>query len=103
MSMDRFQLFVSAAKYLSVTRAAREHHISQPAVSRHLKMLQDDFGITLFKRKGRGIELTESGRTFLKEVTMILLQVEQLKKNHRRKNTESLTISATRGPSAALL
>lgn len=103
MSLDRFQLFVSAATHRSFTQASREHRISQPAVSRQLKILQQDFGITLFEKKGRGVELTESGRVFLREVTTILSQVEDLKKSCYAQSVESLTIAACRGPSAVLL
>lgn len=103
MSLDRFRLFVSAARHVSFTQASRERRISQPAVSRQLKILQEDFGITLFKKKGRGVELTDSGRAFLKEVTTILSQVEDLKKSCQVPNSESLTIAACRGPSAVRL
>jgi len=103
MSVDRFELFVTAAKHLSVTRASREHHISQPAASRKLRLLQDDFKVTLFRRKGRGVDLTDAGRDFLKHAADILDQVEELKKNYREHKQESITIAASRGPSAVLL
>jgi len=103
MSLDRFQLFVTTAKHLSVTRASREHHISQPAASRKLRLLQDDFKVTLFRRKGRGLDLTDTGRDFLKHAAEILEQIEELKKNYREHMGESIAIAASRGPSAVLL
>ncbi len=104
MSLDRFRLFASVAKHLSFTKASREKRISQPAISRQLKILQEEFGVRLFNKKGRGVELTDSGRIFFSKVTSILLQVEELKTIALpAENTGSLSIAGCRGPCAVVL
>src|SRR5690606_20737786 len=46
----------------SISRAAQALHLSQPAVSGQLRLLQDDFGQPLYRRDGRGILLTSTGQ-----------------------------------------
>lgn len=103
MKIDRIELFVSVAKNLSETAAAREHHISQPAVSRHMKLLQDEFRSKFFKKLGRGIELTQRGRAFFNDASALVTGVKNLKRSHGAQDTSSLTIAATPGASAVLL
>ena len=57
--------FEAAARHLSYTRAAEELALTQSAVSRHVRTVENDFGCTLFERQGRGLRLTESGRLLL--------------------------------------
>lgn len=55
-------VFLSVAENLSLSRAAEELFISQPAVTRHIKELEGKLGVTLFDRKGSKIYLTDAGR-----------------------------------------
>ena len=103
MSLDRVKLFVSVAKTLNVSRAAREHRLSQPAVSRQLKILQSELGIRLVEKRGRGIILTSAGEAFLFEATTILARIDQFKKNHGGQFGDALTVAAGRGLSNYLL
>ncbi|WP_158215768.1 LysR family transcriptional regulator [Notoacmeibacter marinus] len=64
----RLKVFVAAAIARSITRAAEKLEISQPAVSRHIKLLEEDVGCALFRRNGRGIELTDSGQQLFEVV-----------------------------------
>lgn len=57
--------FVAAAKHGSFTRAAAELSLTQSAVSRHIRTLQEHFGCSLFERHGRSLRLTEQGRLLL--------------------------------------
>lgn len=57
--------FEAAARHLSFTLAAREIHITQSAVSQHVRNLEDYLGCQLFIRKTRAIELTEAGENYL--------------------------------------
>jgi DNA-binding transcriptional LysR family regulator len=68
MTLDRFKVFAAAARYHSVTRASEEIYITQPAVTKQLKALEGDYNANLYRRNGRGIELTEAGQTFLKKI-----------------------------------
>ncbi|WPO99816.1 LysR substrate-binding domain-containing protein [Pseudomonas sp. HR96] len=57
--------FEAAARHSSFTRAAQELSITQSAVSRHIRTLEEHFACRLFQRNGRNLQLTESARTLL--------------------------------------
>jgi DNA-binding transcriptional LysR family regulator len=57
--------FEAAARYASFTRAAEELAITQSAVSRHIRTLEEHFGCRLFQRAGRSLQLTEAARMLL--------------------------------------
>lgn len=67
-SMSWLVAFESAAQHLSFTRAAKELSLTQSAVSRHVQALEGSLEISLFRRDGRRIELTEAGAMYLREV-----------------------------------
>lgn len=58
----RLKFFVAAAKANSITRAAEQLAVSQPAVSRQIKLLEHEMGCRLFRRHGRGIALSDNGQ-----------------------------------------
>lgn len=64
--MDTLQIlyFLKVAETEHMTNAAKELHISQPALSRSLRMLEEDLGVKLFDRVGRRLVLNENGRRF---------------------------------------
>jgi DNA-binding transcriptional LysR family regulator len=57
--------FVTVAREGSLTRAAAELHMTQPAISLQIKDLQSSLGLTLFQRKSRGLALTRDGQALL--------------------------------------
>lgn len=61
ISLDLYRIFYTVAKCKSITKAAEELFISQPAVSRAIKNLETQLGGTLFNRVSRGMELSETG------------------------------------------
>ncbi len=65
--MDLYQLrtFVAVAREGSITRASELVHLSQPAVSAHIKAVEEALGLTLFERTPRGMSLTPEGQRLL--------------------------------------
>lgn len=61
MTPDQLITFAAVAEQLNISRAALLLHLSQPAVSGQLRQLQDEFGEPLYRRDGRGVQLTPSG------------------------------------------
>ena len=61
VNLELFRVFYTVAKCGSLTKAAEELYISQPAVSQAIKQLETQLGGKLFTRTHRGMELTESG------------------------------------------
>jgi DNA-binding transcriptional LysR family regulator len=93
-----FQGFEAAARNLSFTKAAAELFITQSAVSRQIKALEDHLGVALFERRARSLILTEHGHA-LYHVTADVLErlqtaVDQLKPDSRARQ---LSITTTTG------
>jgi LysR family transcriptional regulator, nitrogen assimilation regulatory protein len=61
MDTHRLKYFLRIAEEGSITRAAGTLGIAQPALSRQVRLLEEDLGVTLFRRTRRGVELTEEG------------------------------------------
>ena len=64
LTLRQLQIFAVAARHLSYARAAEELHLTPPAVSMQLKQLEDNAGLPLFERMGRGVALTEADRHY---------------------------------------
>jgi len=71
MQNFRLKVFLTAAKRLSFTKAAKELYISQPAVTKHIVALEHHFNTKLFIRRGSNIELTEAGKLLQRYGTKI--------------------------------
>src|SRR5258706_66799 len=63
--LNALRVFEAAARHLSFKEAANELSITQAAVSHQIKSLEDYLGVPLFKRAGRGVQLTEAARACL--------------------------------------
>jgi LysR family glycine cleavage system transcriptional activator len=67
--LNALRAFEAAARHESFVKAANELNVTQGAVSRHVKLLEEHLGLLLFRRLPHGIELTPQGRTLLPELT----------------------------------
>ena len=67
----RVETFLTVCRTMNFTRAAEQLHITQPAVSQHIRALEEAYGTKLFHYQGKQLGLTESGRLFFRAaVTM---------------------------------
>lgn len=69
--------FECAARHESFTAAARELNLTQSAISRHIRDLEETLGLTLFRRVGRRVLLTQAGSGFAARLTSDLDRIEQ--------------------------
>ena len=76
MTLEQLRIFVAVAERQHVTRAADALHLTQSAVSSAIHALEERFGVKLFNRVGRGIELSEAGREFLDEAQGVLARAD---------------------------
>lgn len=72
MTLEQLRIFVAVAEREHVTRAAEALHLTQSAVSAAIAALESHYGVSLFHRVGRRIELNEEGRLFLGEARSVL-------------------------------
>jgi DNA-binding transcriptional LysR family regulator len=79
MELSQLRAFVAIAKFGQLTRAAEKLHLSQPALSGQIKVLEEALGLSLFERTSNGMTLTAGGRTLLGEAERILGSIQQLK------------------------
>lgn len=78
MELTKYEIFADAAKTGNFTKTADRMGYTQPAVSRTLRLLEQELGFPLFVRQKNGVELTSSGRTILPHVLALLAQQRQL-------------------------
>jgi DNA-binding transcriptional LysR family regulator len=72
MELRHLRYFVTAAEELNISRASARLRISQPAVSRQIKDLEEELGVDLFFRDSGGLRLTPGGEVFLPQAKDIL-------------------------------
>ncbi|WP_432735108.1 LysR family transcriptional regulator [Maridesulfovibrio sp. FT414] len=72
MRLRQLRYFKTLAEELHFGNAAEKLHIQQPPLSRQIQSMEEDLGVTLFKRTNRKVELTAEGRYLLKEAREIL-------------------------------
>ncbi|MGE5096122.1 MAG: LysR family transcriptional regulator [Betaproteobacteria bacterium] len=77
-SLRQLELFAAVARLNSLTRAAQEAHLTQPAVSMQVRQLEEALGLPLFEPDGRGIRPTEAGREFARHVEEVLERLQNL-------------------------
>lgn len=76
MNLHTLRIFINVAKQKSVTEAAKQMNISQPAVTAQIRKLEQQLGVQLIIGKGRGIQLTSEGE-FLYEQGLRLFHLEK--------------------------
>ena len=76
MEIMQLKYFYTLAQVQHMTKAAKELHIAQPALSRTLRNLESELNLQLFDRAGKHIYLNENGKALLRHVKIILQELE---------------------------
>ena len=79
MDLRSLRYFVRVVELGSLTRAAASLHIAQPALTRHIQRLEEEFGTNLLQRASRGVTVTEAGDLLYRRGSLLLREAEQLK------------------------
>jgi LysR family transcriptional regulator, benzoate and cis,cis-muconate-responsive activator of ben and cat genes len=77
VELRHLRYFVSVAETENVSRAALKLHISQPALSRQIRDLEEEIGVLLLERTAKSVSLTQAGRVFLPEARAVLQRADQ--------------------------
>lgn len=76
MELRHLRYFIGVAEAENVSRAALKLHVSQPALSRQIRDLEEELGFPLLTRSAKSVRLTEAGRAFLTEARAVLARAE---------------------------
>ncbi len=99
MNIMHLKYAVEVAKTGSITRAAENLFMGQPNLSKAIRELEENLGVTLFKRTSKGIVPTEKGEEFLVYAKRILAQIDELESiyNSHPSEKQTFSISIPRG------
>lgn len=106
MTLVQLRHLIALAETGSFSKAAQAQFLTQPALSRSIRALEDELGMPLFDRIGRRIELTAFGRATLERAQLLVSDAEELQGSGRRsREGESgvLRIGMGSGPGALLM
>jgi len=91
--LSALRAFEAAARHLNFSHAGAELHITHGAISHQMKTLERELGVTLFHRRSRGVELTESGRSLALAVREALDRISRGVAELRARPHRALTVS----------
>lgn len=77
VELRHLRYFVAVAEEVNVSKAALKLHVSQPALSRQIRDLEEEIGFALLERAAKSVSLTEAGRVFFKEAQVLLHNAEE--------------------------
>jgi LysR family transcriptional regulator, benzoate and cis,cis-muconate-responsive activator of ben and cat genes len=77
VELRHLRYFVAVAEMENVSRAALKLHVSQPALSRQIRDLEDEIGFSLLERTAKSVRLTDAGRAFLDDARALLQNADE--------------------------
>ena len=83
MELRHLRYFVAVGEAQNMSRAALKLHISQPALSKQVRDLEDELGFSLLERTAKSARLTDAGRVFLDEARAVLQRADEAMKKAR--------------------
>ena len=79
MDLSQLRTIIHVAELGSLTKAADRLRIAQPALSRQVRMLEEELGVRLFNRHGRGMVVTDEGREVLTRAVRVMAELEEIR------------------------
>jgi DNA-binding transcriptional LysR family regulator len=79
MELSQLRTLIHVAELGSLSKAADRIGIAQPALSRQIRMLEEELSVRLFTRHGRGMVLTDKGREILEHATRVMTELEEIR------------------------
>lgn len=100
MEFRQIRYALAVAKERSFTRAATRLNVSQSAISEQVRLLEGRIGFPLFRRTGRGVEVTDAGRAYLAEAQRVvgdLMSLDDVARRLKGQNQETITLGLGSG------
>ena len=79
MDIRKIEIFLSAAENFSISEAAKQLHLSQPALSHQIKLLEEELNVKLFTRSNTGLKLTDAGQLLMPWARRIIHDTNDMK------------------------
>jgi len=103
MELRHLKYFVAVAEEQNITRAAARLHVSQPPLSRQIRDLEHELGVTLFERGPKAVRLTKAGKSFLPEARAVLQRAEAAVRSVKNTRTQELNVGYAPSPTLEIL
>ncbi len=86
-NLSLYQIFHAVARHGNISRAAKELYISQPAISKSIRRLEESLQVKLFTRSSRGVTLTEDGALLYEQVQEAFRALDQAEQTLQRRHS----------------
>src|SRR6188474_1004120 len=100
MELRQLRYFVAVAEEANISRAAQKIFLTQPALSRQIKALEEEIGQCLLKREAHSIRLTSAGEMLLREARALLQRADEMRERIRTAS-QSVRLRVGYAPSLA--
>ena len=92
MNITHLKYAMEIAKTHSLNKAAENLYMAQPNLSRAIKELEENIGISIFNRKSHGMDLTVEGEEFLEYAKKILKQIDEVESLYDKKKRNIVNV-----------
>jgi DNA-binding transcriptional LysR family regulator len=79
MELSQLRTLIHVAELGSLSKAAGRLHIAQPALSRQIRLLEEELGVRLFDRHGRGMIVTDQGQDVLRHALRVMVELDEIR------------------------
>jgi LysR family transcriptional regulator, glycine cleavage system transcriptional activator len=93
-SLNALKAFEAASRHLNFKLAAEELNVTQSAIAQHIRRLEEELGLKLFKRHAKGVSLTANGRSYSHSITQAFNLIHEATQSFYHSN-QQITISVT--------
>ncbi len=90
MTINQLHYLLAVAKLKNFSKAAKDCHVSQPALSMQIKQLEDEMGVTIFDRSRNPLVITSIGQRILAQAKVALYELEKIKDISKEDEDESI-------------
>ena len=92
MVLEHLECFLTVARYMNFTKAAKSMFLSQSTLSRNISELENDLGVKLFNRNNRFVKLTTAGDTLLRMAPSLLQEIKKMEERVYASGTDTVGV-----------